>query len=343
MRVYLTRSATVLPFSGFLEAGGCDASRYLGEAGIAPEALDAQEALIPLHQASRFIEGTARREGIENLGLEVGARTSASGLGLFGMVLQQSLNLKELVEKLIRWVPLLDSGAQVWLEPAANQACVRLCIRHHVGTGRSMVNDYGMMLLIDALRMAAGPEWRPTSVSLDLTKARDLSGFEALSEASFESNPDFAAIAIPRELLGAPVLGSRGQLSLEAVAEGGLMGSAPPLDLVGSIASAIRVSMETRIPSIGEAAELAGTSVRSLQRGLGKQGAVYRELVERVRYEAARELLGDPGISVSEIANRLGYSEVANFSHAFLRWSGIPPSQFRGGRPDRGEPAATAT
>jgi AraC-like DNA-binding protein len=88
-------------------------------------------------------------------------------------------------------------------------------------------------------------------------------------------------------------------------------------------------AVETRIPTVDEAAELVGTSVRSLQRGLGQQGTVYRELVERVRYDTARELLCDPGISVLEIAERLGYSDTANFSHAFLRWSGMPPSQFR--------------
>jgi AraC-like DNA-binding protein len=192
-----------------------------------------------------------------------------------------------------------------------------------------MVNDYGMMLLIDSVRMAAGPEWRPASVSLDLTKPRDLSGFEALSGATFESNPDFAAIVIPSSLLGAPVSGFRKHQALEPVAEEKLRASAPPMDLVGSVASAIRVSMETRIPTVDEAAELVGTSVRSLQRGLGQQGTVYRELVERVRYDTARELLCAPDISVLEIAQRLGYSDTANFSHAFLRWSGMPPSQFR--------------
>jgi AraC-like DNA-binding protein len=34
-------------------------------------------------------------------------------------------------------------------------------------------------------------------------------------------------------------------------------------------------------------------------------------------------------ISVLEIAKRLGYSDTANFSHAFVRWSGMPPSQYR--------------
>jgi AraC-like DNA-binding protein len=34
---------------------------------------------------------------------------------------------------------------------------------------------------------------------------------------------------------------------------------------------------------------------------------------------------------LKEIASRLGYSEAANFRHAFARWIGRSPSDFRGG------------
>ncbi|SUP12695.1 DNA gyrase inhibitor [Tsukamurella pulmonis] len=48
-----------------------------------------------------------------------------------------------------------------------------------------------------------------------------------------------------------------------------------------------------------------------------------------VRQERATARLLDPGISVGEIAAELGYSEVASFSHAFTRWVGCSPTQFR--------------
>jgi AraC-like DNA-binding protein len=34
-------------------------------------------------------------------------------------------------------------------------------------------------------------------------------------------------------------------------------------------------------------------------------------------------------MSVAEVAERLGYAEVASFSHAFNRWKGIHPSVCR--------------
>ena len=72
--------------------------------------------------------------------------------------------------------------------------------------------------------------------------------------------------------------------------------------------------------------------MRTLQRNLGSQGIAYRELLDRVRFEEASTLLRDPSISFQNIANRLGYSEISNFSHAFLRWAGTPPSDYRAQR-----------
>ncbi|MBT9528602.1 MAG: AraC family transcriptional regulator, partial [Pseudomonas sp.] len=41
------------------------------------------------------------------------------------------------------------------------------------------------------------------------------------------------------------------------------------------------------------------------------------------------ELLATGGLTLEEIAERLGYGEVSNFTHAFKRWKGLAPRQYR--------------
>jgi AraC-like DNA-binding protein len=48
-----------------------------------------------------------------------------------------------------------------------------------------------------------------------------------------------------------------------------------------------------------------------------------------VRYELAREYLATSKLSIEEIAAMLGYSSPGNFTHAFKRWHGSPPRQYR--------------
>lgn len=76
------------------------------------------------------------------------------------------------------------------------------------------------------------------------------------------------------------------------------------------------------------AAEL-GISRRQLNRTVQRiYGKSFREKLQEVRLEAARELLLG-GMHISEIAERLGYSSSSNFSVFFKRAAGITPSEYR--------------
>ena len=82
-------------------------------------------------------------------------------------------------------------------------------------------------------------------------------------------------------------------------------------------------------PGVVKMGDLAGTSVRSLQRRLNAEGHVYSELVDQVRVELATEILENSDDSLNEIAERLGYSNPGNFSRAYHRWTGVSPNAVR--------------
>lgn len=70
-------------------------------------------------------------------------------------------------------------------------------------------------------------------------------------------------------------------------------------------------------------------STSTLKRRLSEEGTTFRELRQSFLLERAMLQLLDRSMSVSEIATDLGYSDPANFSHAFKRWTGSSPSEFR--------------
>ena len=84
-----------------------------------------------------------------------------------------------------------------------------------------------------------------------------------------------------------------------------------------------------QFPNIEQVAEQLHVSVRTLRRRLTDEGSSYRELLEEVRFQLAREYLLDTKLPLSEVADLLGYTEPGNFSHAFRRWSGLSPRGFR--------------
>ncbi|WP_247258257.1 helix-turn-helix domain-containing protein, partial [Pseudomonas moorei] len=76
-------------------------------------------------------------------------------------------------------------------------------------------------------------------------------------------------------------------------------------------------------------AKLMNTSERTLKRRLSEEGTTFRSLVMQARYEMAKELLETQAIPVSDIAERLGFSDASSFSQAFKRWHGCGPQSYR--------------
>jgi YesN/AraC family two-component response regulator len=58
-------------------------------------------------------------------------------------------------------------------------------------------------------------------------------------------------------------------------------------------------------------------------------GRNFVDFVLEQRMEAAKRLLADTALRVSEIAQRLGYSDIAYFSNTFKKWTGLTPSEYR--------------
>jgi len=72
-----------------------------------------------------------------------------------------------------------------------------------------------------------------------------------------------------------------------------------------------------------------GVSSRALRRRLAAEGVSLSELVDRVRLERAGSYLKRSALTVSEVADALGYADASTFHRAFRRWSGCSPSEYR--------------
>jgi AraC-like DNA-binding protein len=77
------------------------------------------------------------------------------------------------------------------------------------------------------------------------------------------------------------------------------------------------------------AAELAGISIRTLQRRLKLSGSSYSQIVQEARFELARSCLREPDMKIIDVAMMAGYESPQHFTRAFRRFNGVTPSQYR--------------
>ena len=78
-------------------------------------------------------------------------------------------------------------------------------------------------------------------------------------------------------------------------------------------------------------------SPRTLARHLHHEGVNFAKVLQNLRLQLARQYFRELGTNTSQLAWLLGYREPSAFSHAFKRWTGIPPRRFVSGTPFEGD------
>jgi AraC-like DNA-binding protein len=323
----LARSEGINPFVGFLEEIGAPVERLLTQAHLSPDTLSRPRTLFPLHLGLRFVEAAARREGIKDLGLIVGRRTRIGELAPLGRLLSPEMTLGQAIALLVSVIGLFNSALELTL-----LCCMEKALFSHrlALVSEADPNLFILMLMIDVVRLAAGPRWRPDAVHVPAAHAKDRRAHEAAMELPCLEATDRWTVVLDRSLLNDRLRyctrnGDRG-LGLDE-----LRRSAPAPDFTGSMRQVIGSLLPSGAPGLAAAAAAAGLSPRTLQRRLSDCGRTYSQLLEEARHEAALQLLGERSVKILDVAMDLGYSDPANFTRAFRRWTGSSPRSARGG------------
>jgi AraC-like DNA-binding protein len=82
--------------------------------------------------------------------------------------------------------------------------------------------------------------------------------------------------------------------------------------------------------ALDDIARRVASSRRQLQRAYAEAGrTTFRDHLTLVRMDRAAGLLASTGLTVREVARRVGYRQPAQFAKAFRRRHGVTPSEFR--------------
>jgi AraC family transcriptional regulator of adaptative response / methylphosphotriester-DNA alkyltransferase methyltransferase len=92
--------------------------------------------------------------------------------------------------------------------------------------------------------------------------------------------------------------------------------------------------------SLAAVAHSIATSRRQLQRVFAEHDTSFRTELQRVRMAHAAQLLRQEALPVAAVARAVGYRQAAQFSKAFRRHHGHPPSEVRRSRAARGSALA---
>jgi AraC-like DNA-binding protein len=87
--------------------------------------------------------------------------------------------------------------------------------------------------------------------------------------------------------------------------------------------------IEKELPTQEEAAKHLNISISTLKKQLSAENSGFQKILNDTRMEKAESLLQDNSLSISEIAERLGFAYVSNFTRAFKRTHGCTPLEYK--------------
>lgn len=287
-----------------------------------PGLLRQGHGLLPLAHGGLLWEDTAHATGDPAVGLRAGAATRYHEIPL-GQHVRGSLTVGSALEAAAAASGRYVTSQRLTLTPRGDDVWVQRRFPDALRRGRRQANDFALQLLLDLVRHAAGPAWRPAELRLEGPPPAHAEELAALAARATHFGAAADAVAIPKRILALPLLPA-------AVADPLRVEALPSDDFTQSIRQAVRALLELGRLDLQAVAEAAGTSARSLQRHLQHAGLSFSRLVDEARFDNASRLLRDPAIRIVDVAAELGYTDSANFTRAFRRWAGVPPRAFRG-------------
>ncbi|WP_236213624.1 AraC family transcriptional regulator [Metapseudomonas otitidis] len=271
--------------------------------------------------------GLGDRPGI---GLDAGRRYRLNTYGIWGYALLSSSTYRSAVELGLRYQDLTYAFHGLRIDEVGDEAQLHLIPSSLPEDLRGFVLERDVSGALSVHRDLAGGGLPVRRACFALPAPADTTPWRALLGVEPTFGAAHNCITFDRALLDLPLPGANPQAAAYCEAQcRALLDRRRQRD---GFASRIRDLLlgrpGQRVDMESLAAQLYMTS-RTLRRRLDAEGTSFRQLQDEVLGTLAEELLRSTALRLEEIAERLGYGEVSNFIHAFKRWKGVSPGQFR--------------
>jgi AraC-like DNA-binding protein len=302
----------------------------LRQVGLPEVPLDREDSFLPLREALAVLEEAAHVTGMEHFGLLLATTGGFGALGSYGTYIQKAPNLLEAIRRAGQFIGWHTLGARLSLTRERRAVVWRYELSRSVRADRRHAYLFALVLMRNVVRLAKGPGWMPDELRME--QAVPAGSRRHLREAFGEHiacAADENALVFPESLLALPLLSPADHRMSASSAAGALAAATPRAEFVASLRLLIRSFLSAGHPSAALLARVSGLSLRSFQRHLAVAGISFSDLVDQVRCEVAFELMRNPDARLIDIGLELGYSDAANFTRAFRRWTGFSPHLYR--------------
>ncbi|MBI2384255.1 MAG: AraC family transcriptional regulator [Gammaproteobacteria bacterium] len=313
---------------------------YLRAHGTEPEALypagirhpvesDDASQRIPVALWESMFQTAIAATGDPDLPLKVAESYKPRHYGMLGYLAMACSKLREVAEMMGRYERLTDDINESRLVLRGRRAEL-----HWLPLAEPPSAIFAQLSLagwIAYTRFLTGRPELPAEAYFHFPRPRDTSAYARVFRGPLHFGQRFTKLVFDAAYLDLPVVhrdpDTHKILLQQAEAMLGRQGDEPTF--VRELKTTLSLNLVCGRVRLAETAHALGLAPRTVQRRLDELGRSFRDLLDEVRNSHAERHLRDSRLSLAEVAFLLGYSEQSPFHHAFRRWRGEAPGEYR--------------
>jgi len=287
---------------------------------------------LPITVWWRALDTIAALDPAPGTGLRIGRHIQIHHLGVLGYLAAACETLDQALRRFQRFQPLLHNLAPTFVRSHGEA----LELSWDPAYGRS--TQHSDEVLVAALlqltgALTGGDALRPLLVSFTAPtpEPANVAVYQALLGGPVHFGAHSLVVRLPAQVAARRIDGGDPHLRqlLDQQADALLQALPQPDPFLAELQRQVVGALQLGEPSLIGVARTLGVPERTLYRRLAARGLSYKTLLGELRFQLARRYLADAGLSLTEIALMLGYSEQSAFTRAFRSWSGDTPLHYR--------------
>jgi AraC-like DNA-binding protein len=310
---------------------GVNVEALLRQAHLTPREIKNKDIQLSVQNQIKFVDLVAKATSDPLLGFRLAHSYDLREIGLLYYVIASAETLLGSLQRVARYSDVANEGVDLEVKKGDD---LRLRL-HYSGVSRhSDVHqiEFWMASVVRICRKVLGTNFRPIEICIMHDRREQAREIERLLGCAVKTGADVDEIIFSKESGERPIVTADPYLNQMCVRL-----CNETLARLGKKTSSLKIKVENAIAVLLPHSEVhidaiavqLGMSTRTLARKLASEGHSFTKILEDLRLALARRYLAESDMSISEIAWLLGYSQVANFTHAFHRWTGTNPRTER--------------
>ena len=311
---------------------GIPPNEALSGVQVGMDELHSPATRVSLNQMIVACRNAIRLTSDPQLAFRIGSSIHLSTYGMYGYAMLSGTDFRKILEFAVKYHQLATPLAQIALEvndkraiwtiapvphPRIDTALYQFITEMQIGIHMSLSRDVmGSSFAFDKVTVTYSP---PACRALD----------ELVECPLLVEQPENRSVFDAAWLERVPTLGNRTtHAAMLAICDDLLSDIRQRAGVAGRVRQVLLQDI-ANCPNFESVAKFMRTPPRTLRRQLRAENTSFRELLDELRVHVAIKYLRDTDMTSEDIAFALGFSDAANFRHAFRRWTKESPSMFK--------------